>query len=240
MMQVVNPTRYLQLPMSFDVERLQADLASVEQSEWIAHFNTRAYENSWSCIPLRSVGGRIDNILPLDGAAFEDTVILERCPYFRQVIDGFQCEKTSIRLMSLEAGGIIREHRDDGASLEDGVTRLHVPIVTSPEVVFRIDGEEVHFSAGATWYLNASCLHAVENRGPAARIHLMIDCISNEWLESIFRSAGWVAREASKYGDPMIRDDNVDEVIASLRMVGSVAAHRMADSLQAMADVGTY
>lgn len=228
------PTRYLRLPLSFDVARLQLELDQLEASHWVRHFNTSAYENNWSCIPLRSVGGRQDHIMPLEQSEFQDTAIFALCPYMREVVDQFACEKTSIRLMSLEPGGVIHEHRDDGASLEDGITRLHIPVRTSPQVLFRIDGEPVHFSAGHAWYLNAACLHAVENRGPLPRVHLMLDCVTNPWLVQMFQAAGGQLREPPPYGDPAIHDGNVHEVITALRAAGHEAGARLADQWSAI------
>lgn len=227
------PTRYLKLPFSFDIGCMQRELDGIEGSRWIRHFNTGAYENNWSCIPLRSVDGRLDHIMPLETSNFQDTPILAQCPYLQQVIDRFECEKTSVRLMSLEAGGVIREHRDEAASLDDGVTRLHVPVRTSALVTFRIDGEEVHFTAGDTWYLNASCLHGVENRSAQVRVHLMLDCVTNPWLQRLFLAAGGVLREKPPYGDPAVNDGNVPQIIAALRDQGFVGAMRLADQLDA-------
>ncbi|MFZ6658744.1 aspartyl/asparaginyl beta-hydroxylase domain-containing protein [Undibacterium sp. TJN19] len=228
------PSRYLKLPFSFDLQRLRAELAQLEASEWISHFNTNAYENNWLCLPLRSVDGRIDHIIPVNEGQFQDTVLLQASPYLQEVITFFQCEKTSVRLMSLEAGGIIKEHRDEGTSLEDGITRLHIPITTTSDVLFRIDGEEVHFSAGDCWYLNASCLHGVRNPSAYARVHLMLDCVSNAWLEQVFNDAGWVARPKPKYHDPAINDDNVLDVIAQLRAGGQIAGNNIANQLDAI------
>ncbi|MES2945426.1 MAG: aspartyl/asparaginyl beta-hydroxylase domain-containing protein [Pseudomonadota bacterium] len=229
-------TPYLKLPFSFDVGRLQQELDSIAARQWVGHFNTQAYEKNWSCIPLRSLGASLTNVIPVEGGDFQDTEILAGCPYFREVISHFECEKTSIRLMALEPGGVIKPHRDDGASLEDGMTRLHIPVQTSPQVEFCIDGERVHFSAGDTWYLNASCLHGVENRSSVNRVHLMLDCISNAWLENIFVSAGWQARPAPRYPDASIHDGNVLEVIAALRLSGHQAGQAMAARLQAIHD----
>jgi len=226
---------YLKLPFSFDVAKLQHDLALAVRSPWIKHFNIQAYEKDWSCIPLRSVGGRIDHILPIDSEEFQDTEVLEQCAYFREVIARFQCEKTSIRLMSLAAGGVIKEHRDAGSSIEDGITRLHIPIQTTPEVIFTIDHIPVHFSAGDTWYLNASCLHGVRNDSQHARVHLMLDCVSNSWLEQVFSQAGWIPRPQVRYPDPSIHDGNVAEVIARLRQAGFPAGLVLADELEAIA-----
>ena len=227
------PSRYLKLPFSFDLARLQQELGSILASEWVSHANTQAYERNWSCVPLRSVGGSLDHILSINHDDFQDTIILQRSPYLAQVIDRFECEKSSVRLMSLAAGGRIKPHRDNGAALEDGLTRLHVPIQTSPLVTFCIDDETVHFSAGDTWYLNASCLHGVENRSGMGRVHLMIDCVSNAWLEGVFRAAGWIARPPPKYGDANIHDGNLDEVMTQLRSMGGAAAAQLADQLQA-------
>ncbi|HTQ99387.1 MAG TPA: aspartyl/asparaginyl beta-hydroxylase domain-containing protein, partial [Candidatus Acidoferrum sp.] len=190
-------TRYLKLPFSFDVERMQRELRALEQAEWSSHFNTAAYQRGWSCLPLRSVGGRSDHVIPIDDMPYADTALLDACPYLRSVIDSFACEKTSIRLMAMEPGAVIREHRDEHTALEDGITRLHIPIVTDPAVLFRIDGEAVHFSEGDTWYLNASCRHAVTNASAISRVHLMMDCITNDWLREKFVEAGWVKRARS-------------------------------------------
>ncbi len=226
-------TPYLKLPFSFDIPQLQQALADIEASQvWVSHFNTAAYENNWGCIALRSVGGAQDHIMPLEGAAFEDTAVLAASPYLQQVIKHFQCEKTSIRLMALEPGGVIKEHRDVATSLEDGITRLHIPIQTRPEVLFRIDGQAVHFSAGDTWYLNASCLHGVVNDSPVSRVHLMLDCVTNPWLQAVFEAAGGVLRPPPPYGDPAIDDGNVLEIIASLRAGGHAAGAQLADKLQ--------
>jgi len=223
---------YLKLPFSFDIAKLQHDLTIATQSTWISHFNTRAYENDWSCIPLRSVDGSLDHIMPIESEDFQDTEILKQCHYFQEVIAQFACEKTSVRLMSLAAGGVIKEHRDAGTCLEDGITRLHIPIQTSAQVMFFIDHEPVHFTAGDTWYLNASCLHGVHNESQQARIHLMLDCISNDWLKDLFSRAGWFARPPALYGDPNIHDDNVMEVIARLRETGHSAGLSWADKLE--------
>jgi Aspartyl/Asparaginyl beta-hydroxylase len=233
----LSPSPYLLLPFSFDVGQLQEALAAVEATRpWVSHFNTLAYEASyganWSCIALRSVGGVPDQIIPIDGAAYEDTAALLASPYLQQVIKRFECEKTSVRLMALEPGGVIKPHRDAGTSLDDGVTRLHIPIQTTPEVLFCIDGQAVHFTAGHTWYLNASCLHGVVNASALPRVHLMIDCVTNPWLQAVFEAAGGVLRPPAPYGDPIINDDNVLAVIAALRAGGHGAGTRLADRLE--------
>lgn len=234
MVPVQQRTRYLKLPFHFDIDRLNLELDNVLSSEWINHFNTRDYENGWSCAPLRSVDGRLDHIMSISDENFLDTDILKRCPYFQDVLNQFHCEKTSVRLMSLEPGGVIKPHTDPGTSFEDGLARLHIPILTDPHVQFVIDGEAIHFSRGATWYLNASCTHAVTNHSTTPRIHLMLDCIPNPWLQQIFDDAGFVPKDKPKYRDVSINDDNVTEIIERLRAIGSATSTQMANELSAI------
>ncbi|MDH3974210.1 MAG: aspartyl/asparaginyl beta-hydroxylase domain-containing protein [Deltaproteobacteria bacterium] len=226
-------TKFLKLPFSFDRDKLEEDLSRIADDEWINHFNVKACEKRWCCVPLRSVEGKKDHIVSSPHETFEDTEILDRCPYFREVIDSFNCEKTSVRLMSLEAGGIIKEHSDGDTSLEDGMVRLHIPIQTDPEVIFTIGGEKIHFSRGDTWYINAHVRHGVQNKSNLRRIHLMLDCPTNPWLEKVFKEAGYMANKKPKYGDPGVTDENVREVIRQLKSMGTKAGDELAEKLTA-------
>ncbi|MGK5065729.1 aspartyl/asparaginyl beta-hydroxylase domain-containing protein [Janthinobacterium sp. LB3P112] len=232
------PSTWLQLPLRFDVARMQRDSDQFAAGEWISHFNTGAYDTGWSCVPLRSPSGAAGHIMPVDGATYAATPQLARCPCLREVLASFECDIRAARLMALAPGVMIRAHRDAGASLADGLIRIHIPIHTSPQVLFTIDGENVHFAAGNAWYMDASCLHAVHNRGTLPRIHLVLDCVTNAWLEALFASAGFVPKAAHKYGDPGIHDGNVWAVIAQLRLSPSPASLALARELAALADGG--
>lgn len=229
------PSTYLALPLQFDVAAMQRESDQFAPHDWIAHFNTGAYENGWSCLPLRSPGGDARHIVPRDDVVYAATPQLARCPYLQQVLASFACETGAVRLMALEAGALIREHRDAGSSLADGITRIHIPIHTSQQVLFRIDGASVHFGAGQAWYMDASRRHAVTNGGATARVHLVIDCLTNAWLEQLFADAGFVPRPPPKYGDPSINDANVGSIIAHLRASGLPAMAQQADRLAAIA-----
>jgi quercetin dioxygenase-like cupin family protein len=229
-------TRYIRLPFSFDLARLRADLDAIRPDEWIAHHNTAAYDKEWRCVPLRSVRGRSDHIVALDSTEYADTPILTRCPFFRLVMDTFECEKSSVRLMAMGPGTRINLHYDKGTSFERGVARIHVPIVTAPEVLFMVEDEEVHFTAGDTWYLNADCLHGVRNDSQVTRIHLMLDCVVNPWLEHLLAETGFTPDERPRYGDPAINEGNVDDVIARLLDLDTDAGRAQAARLASLRD----
>ena len=75
----------------------------------------------------------------------------------------------------------------------------------------------------------------VANPGTHARVHLMMDCVSNAWLQGVLLNAGWVARSAHRYADPSIHDGNVAEVIAQLRAMGSMGGLQLAAQLERVA-----
>jgi hypothetical protein len=52
--------------------------------------------------------------------------------------------------------------------------------------------------AGSTWYLRLSDPHSVANRGPRARVHLVVDLVVNAWLAALFERA--LAAEAGRGG----------------------------------------
>jgi hypothetical protein len=180
--------RYLQLPFHYDAAQMQAEVNAITAS-WTAHFNTMHYEGNWCGIPLRSPGGKIDNLLA-DAAAvqqpFRDTALMEQCPYLRSVLDGMPWVKTSVRLLKLAQGAVVKEHKDFGLNYEEGEVRLHIPVITHADVAFYLDGHRLEMKEGECWYINASLPHKLANPSPVDRIHLVVDCLVNDALQALF------------------------------------------------------
>jgi quercetin dioxygenase-like cupin family protein len=182
----------LKLPFSFDPMRLKHDLDQFEHLGWTDHFVKQNYQGSWSVIPLRGTAGATHPIMMIysdpNAINFEDTPFLQASPYFQEVLQGFQCPLEAVRLMKLSAGSIIKEHTDFDLSFEQGHARLHIPVVTNPEVDFQLNHERVVMLEGECWYLKLSDPHSVANRGEADRVHLVIDALVNPWLKDVFQS----------------------------------------------------
>lgn len=178
----------LKLPLSFHPLRLKSDLSKIEPGEWVPHFNQRYYSGQWSAVALRSVGGLSTQIYPDPTAhgSFADTEILARCRYMREVLASFECEIESARLLKLTAGSSIREHRDYNLGYEDGEVRVHIPVQTNDEVAFYLAGRRLRMLEGESWYLNFNLPHRVENRSATDRVHLVLDCLVNDWLRAQF------------------------------------------------------
>ncbi len=176
-----------QFPFRFDPIRLKADLERISPDEWVPHFNTNIYEGEWSGVALRSIAGHALQLYPDPTAtgSFTDTALLARCPSYQEVLATFRCPLTSVRLLRLKARSSIREHRDYKLGWEDGEMRIHIPIVTNPAVAFFVNGERVPMQEGETWYVNVNLPHRVDNESDTDRIHLVVDCVVNDWLTSL-------------------------------------------------------
>src|SRR5258707_8229490 len=184
--------RALRLPLSFDVERLRADLErAAAATPWRRHFNRAYYEGDWSGIALRSNSTHIGRLYTdrtrLD--AFQDEAALSRCEYIPEMLRAFACPLRAVRFLSLAPGAVILEHTDAGLCYEDGEVRLHIPVTTNPDVEFVLDGEALTLLPGECWYINAHLPHRAANRGISSRVHLIIDAAVNDWVDSLLEQS---------------------------------------------------
>ena len=199
----------VRLPLTFDAPRLAAELSSIGPHQWVKHFNTGGYEGDWSGRALRAVDGDAGRIYPDPTAVnYADTPVLERLPYAHEVMAAFQCPLTSVRFLKLAAGSNILEHCDLRLSSHHGEARIHVPVVTNDDVTFFLDGERVPMAEGEVWYLDLELPHRVENRSPEDRVHLVIDCVVNDWLRPLLVGDGAAQhatlQEASQVEGPLV------------------------------------
>jgi hypothetical protein len=183
----------LRLPLTFDRALLARDLQGLASVGWIQHFVKQNFEGDWSVIPLRGKAGATHPVMMIysDPTAtdFEDTPMLRDCPYFREVLDTFDCPLRAVRLMRLAPGSLIKEHTDLELSAEEGTARIHIPVVTNADVEFFLNGTRVVLEAGSAWYLRLSDRHSVYNKGGTPRVHMVVDAVVNGWLQSLLGSA---------------------------------------------------
>lgn len=225
------------LPLTFDIQRLKQDLGCLQKRPWIEHINRHAHDGGWSSLPLRAVDGRVDNatVVETDPDRYQSTPYLKQSKYLQEVLASFQCTIVSARLMSLQAGQEIRRHTDQDLRFEDGCARLHIPIQTHPDVEFKINDQPVHFAEGECWYMNANYPHQVVNGSDTNRVHLVIDCIVNDWLSTLFSGSGYQTVIVEyKYGCASITDENVLQVIEQLEYLGSETALELASHYRAI------
>jgi hypothetical protein len=178
-------------PLKLDLQRMVDELASLEGGKWLSHYDT-ALADGWTTIPLSTHDGSADNQDSQrvgEWGKYQATKYLDQLPYFKTVLEAFNCPFGRVRIMKLMPGSIIREHRDTYEEVSDyafGQVRLHIPIVTNDKVVFTVDGKKVQMKAGRLYYVNFSKKHYVKNDGDAARTHLVLDLKVNESLAKVF------------------------------------------------------
>jgi hypothetical protein len=111
-----------------------------------------------------------------------------------------ELEFDRVRFMRLRAkDGELSRHADitdrEAGTANGFVSRLHVPIRTSPAVTFygwgaRGNKLERNLPQGALCYLDQRKPHAVRNTDPTVdRVHLVIDCFANERVRDLIRAA---------------------------------------------------
>ena len=199
--------KFVQLKQRFDVTKMHEEVRSLELDLWKPHYNTNHYEGNWTTLQLRSINGKIENSISIHGSAlqknmtYEDTILLEKCIYLQSVINFFECEKMSVRLMNLHTGAVIKEHRDYEMNFEKGEARFHIPIQTNPGVSFFIENEKIPMDEGECWYLNLSLKHSVNNFGNTDRVHLVIDCKVNDWVKNLLKEEAELTASADEINE---------------------------------------
>lgn len=178
----------VQLPMSFDVDKMKEDIKSLKFHNFIYY----------DAVPLRAPAHLVDTSIPFpppaddyaDGSWTDwlDTQSLIDSPYLTSVVDYFKehTTVTLVRLLRLEPGAIVKEHNDPtlGLEIERSVVRLTIPISTNDDVEFFLNNEPVPMKPGECWYLRLTDPHRVINGGKTERVNMTIDMIPNDWLRS--------------------------------------------------------
>lgn len=218
---------YAKLPLPFNLRAMQQELSALK-GEWLAHFNTRHYEGAWTVMALRSAGGSANQIIPdlINSTLYENTELMAHFPSVVALLANISCPIMAVRFLNLQAGAIIKPHRDHELAFEMGEARLHFPVITNPMVAFNIDDACISLHEGDCWYINANLMHSVENRGKKDRIHLVIDCKVNDWFKHTMSQATTIAHKADNNGNDLIH------IIRELKLQNTETSNKLAAELE--------
>jgi hypothetical protein len=159
---------FYRLAVRFDVERLRAEVDALPADAWSRHPNE--YEGN-TAARLITVGGTQNDSV---GGEMQPTSALSACPYLQQVLASFGTVWSRSRLMRISGGGSVPPHSDMNYHWFHRV-RVHIPVITRPEVRFHCADQSVHMAAGEAWIFDNWRQHKVENPASEARIHLVAD-----------------------------------------------------------------
>ncbi len=163
---------FYRLPVRFDIARLQEEVRQLPAESWHEHPNGIAGN---SALRLISAGGGEND--DVDGV-MQPTAHLLRAPYLRQVLASFGVVWSRSRLMRLAPHSDVPEHADINYHWYYRV-RVHIPIFTTPGVLFHCGDETVHMAAGEAWIFDNWRRHRVLNDSEESRIHLVGDTAGN-------------------------------------------------------------
>ncbi len=177
-------SEFIRLPYRFDVERLTAEVRAFETSEWLPHIQGFPGNNA---IPLISLNGEMNDDF---NGPMRVTEKLERSPYIRQVLASFGEVFGRSRLMGLQGKCAVPEHRDVNYHWYNRV-RIHIPVITNPDVIFYCGDAQVHMAAGETWIFDSWKKHRVENNSDQFRVHLVIDTSGSSRFWDLVQASEW-------------------------------------------------
>ncbi|HKV09299.1 MAG TPA: TIGR03032 family protein [Thermoanaerobaculia bacterium] len=166
-------TEFVKLPLLFDADRLAAEIAAIPETDWRPH--PQGHPGN-SALPLIAAEGDPGN--DATRGPMRPTPHLARCPYLRQVLASFGAVLGRTRLMRLDGNAEATPHSDTNYYWMQRV-RIHVPVVTRPEVQFLCGDRSVHMAAGEAWIFDTWKTHNVLNPNPTRRIHLVSDTVGS-------------------------------------------------------------
>jgi len=172
----------LKLPLRFCGDALAREVTALPASAWQEHPQKR---DGNIAVPLVSAGGTINDDF---SGPMGPTPWLAQCPYIMEVMQAFDATLGRSRLMGLRSGATVPEHVDIHYYWRTHL-RIHIPVITNPEVSFTCANETVHMQAGESWILDSFYRHNVRNGGPDTRIHLVIDTVGSDRLWDLIEEA---------------------------------------------------
>lgn len=173
-------SEFLQLSCQFDNEALQKDISMLP-------------ENAWRLHPQGFKGNSAVSLIARNGISTDDrtfgpmmpTEWLAQLPYVQKVLASFRVPLGRCRLMRIKCGFNVPPHTDLDYYWQRRM-RVHIPIVTNEDVLFKCGDVAIHMAEGHTWIFDTTQLHRVINPNGSERIHLVFDTVGSEYMFGLF------------------------------------------------------
>ena len=188
------------------------EYASRRKVPWVQHYSLYNKRHSWTALALRGYCRNDPDFIgkptvmskhwkathpELLTAPCRNTTVARYFGITMGAVDRIPGQKERVRFMRLAARqGELSRHADvtrrDVSTPHVSVIRLHIPLVTHPDVFFeswglRGEHKQMHFEAGGLYYFDNRKPHRVINRSPVDRIHLVVDVYASTEFEALLR-----------------------------------------------------
>ena len=172
---------------AYDISALRDLILAQDDATWLGNtYRQQQYDvhqMTNSIVMIFTDGSGWPNI-EVQREAGWDILAEQAIPLMHRILaDHYPPGGTIIRAMAarLEAGGIIKPHRDKHPSFHYG-HRIHIPISTNPRVRFMIDGRPYKFEVGKVYEINNKEQHSVMNKGKEDRVNFIFDYVPPQHL----------------------------------------------------------
>ena len=157
-------------------------------------------KGQWDAISLRGYSDDIRNVLKpgvlksgIEPAELRDTPLTQvsNLVPLIEILAHIPAKFERVRVMRIKAGTSISKHTDKvDKDIKTGkIVRIHIPIRTSDNIYFYIWKNKQSFvynlEQGKYYYTDVTRPHAVHNKADFDRLHLVVDCYSNDKLEAL-------------------------------------------------------
>lgn len=106
-------------------------------------------------------------------------------PLFEKVERLFPTHKLiKLEINLMPSNTKIETHTDKWGVMSNCI-RVHIPIQTNDQVVFKVGGKNYVIEEGQMFEFNNQIPHSIENNGTSVRIHYVFDLIENDNLENL-------------------------------------------------------
>lgn len=172
----------LRLPIKFSAEALAGEVNALPPSAWTAH-------------PMQFKGNTAVRLITTNGdptdlieGSMAPTPQLLACPQIMHAMAAIGAVWGRSRLMGLAPGTEVPAHIDSHYYWRTHI-RIHIPLITNPDVSFTCGDETVHMEAGECWVFDSFLRHEVHNRGSETRVHLVLDTVGGGRLHDLIAAA---------------------------------------------------
>ncbi|WP_316524250.1 aspartyl/asparaginyl beta-hydroxylase domain-containing protein [Kitasatospora brasiliensis] len=162
--------------LTLDAEALAGDMANADRfrySDAYSEFTCGSWKGSALC---NGSGDLYDTRIVDYEGPYQVTEHGRQMPYVLDLIGRhFRTEHLRfVRLGRIAPGSVMVPHRDY-LELDESLTRIHIPLHTSPEC-FSSDGETIYQMAlGDVWFIDAAQPHSAVSFATEDRTHLILD-----------------------------------------------------------------
>ena len=173
---------FLKLPIRFDADALAAEVRALPAAAWVPH---PGHIPGNEAVRLITPNGTPTDALAGPMAATEH---LKSCEYVQQIMAEVGGVWGRSRFMGLAAGAAVPLHIDINYYWRTHL-RIHIPVITNPDVLFTCGDETIHMAPGECWIFDSFRWHEVHNKGSEQRVHLVLDTVGGGLLPQLMKDA---------------------------------------------------